>query len=756
MSKILIFLYLIVGLVPYFGAADKVDSQMMYLNILNCFNLLYLIHTYKLNFITKLKKTLSNLPVIFMWLFFLWSSITIIPAINKVEGLIALSEMFTILVALMFLTYHFKSQTSPSINQFIYYSIIILTLIELTSSLFPFFADISLRGGPNFQSIDYRGLTGNINILSYSLLMKLPFLIHFLFNRKGNKYFLIFLIIILNYTIISILETRSAILSLVLISFLLGFVYYFKDENKSIRLPLIYCVLPLVMSFSISSIQNTIFTDKSSVADRLVTLLEIEEDQSISQRFRFYSAAIQSFFENPILGIGVGNWEIESIKYDRKNTSTYNVPYHVHNDFLEILAESGFIAPILYFGILFYVMYLIFFKILNGNINKTENLLLIPIFFSLTAYLLDSMFNFPQARMISQINLMLLLSLSSVILKLDIKFKDLISNVIIVMLIILSIPSLYSSIRVYDSSKDQLILFTQFNNGDWSIPSLDIIEKMEHKYPNLSPTAMPLASHKAMHYLYNGDQRKAIELFKEGLPMNPYLYMTETFLGFAYKEVGDEENANYYTKLAFENAPNDAIHFANYLYTIAESSDSLLIKDIYFQVPEKFRTESHDEIYLLVTASLSDPASPDFTLDGIDIDFQAGNDRLKKGYYFNQVGVDKTLKANELYFLAMEYFELENYQEAIRYFLEAVELNPFELAYLENAANAYMRIQEDQKALELLDRLVLEFDSKSPKVFYLRALLLFEFDRKEEACIDFKIAYDAGLINSQLFSNFCN
>jgi len=279
---------------------------------------------------------------------------------------------------------------------------------------------------------------------------------------------------------------------------------------------------------------------------------------------------------------------------------------------------------------------------------------------------------------------------------------------------------------------------------------------MEHKYPNLSPTAMPIASHKALHYLYNGEQRKAIELFKEGLPMNPYLYMTETFLGFAYKEVGDDENAVYYTKLAFENAPNDAIHFANYLYTIADSSDSLLVKDIYFQVPEKYRTNTHDEIYLLVTASLSDPASPDFTLDGIDIDFQAGNDRLKKGYYFNQVGVDKTLKANELYFIGMEYFELENYQEAITNFLKAAELNPFELAYLENAANAYMRIQEDQKALELLDRLVLEFNSKSPKVFYLRALLLFGFDRKEEACKDFKIAYDAGLINRQFFSNFCN
>ena len=371
-------------------------------------------------------------------------------------------------------------------------------------------------------------------------------------------------------------------------------------------------------------------------------------------------------------------------------------------------------------------------------------------------YLIDSMFNFPQARMISQMNLILLISVSSIILKLDIKLKDIISHLFIVLIFPLLIASLYSSIRVYNSSKDQIILLTQFNKGDWSTPSIDVIEKMEHKYPNISPTGLSLAAHKAMHYLYNGQINKSIELFKESLPHNPYLYMTESFLGYAYHEVGDNENAILYTKKAFDNAPNDAIHFANYVLPLSNNNDSIAIRNAYFQVSEKYRTPTHDEIYLLVSASIENPSSSKFTLEGIDIDFQSGNDRLKKGYYFSMVGIEKTLEANGNYIIAMDRFDKENYSESIQYFLKAAELNPYELVYLENAANAYMRIQEDQKALELLDRLVLEFDAKSPKVFYLRALLLFGFDRKEEACIDFKIAYDAGLINLQLFSNFCN
>lgn len=756
MSKILIFLYLIVGLVPYLGAADKVDSQMVYLNFLNCFNLLYLIHSYRLNFIKELKKTFSNLPVIFMLLFFLWSSITIIPAINKAEALISLSEMFTILIALIFLTYHFKRLTNFSIKQFVYFLIIILTIIELSSTLTPYFVDVFLKGGPNFQSLDYRGIAGNINIMSYSLLIKLPFLLHFLFQNKGNKYLLFFLVVILNFTIISILETRSAILALILISFLAGFIYYFTGKNKSIKLPLIYCLLPLIFSFSLSSIQNTILTDKSSIGDRLETLLEVEQDQSINQRLRFYKSAFQSFIKNPILGIGVGNWEIESIKYERKYMTTYNVPYHAHNDFLEILAESGFISPFLYFGILFYVMYLIFLKILNGTIKEDENLILIPILFSLMIYLIDSLFNFPQARILSQMNLIFLLSLSSVFMRLDIKVKDLISHVIILLIIPILAASLYSSIRVYDSSKDQLLLFSAFNNADWSKPSIDIIEKMEDTYPNISPTTIPLSSHKALHYFYDGQPKKAIELLKEGLALNPYLYMTETFLGYIYHTIEDTENAILYSKKAFDNAPNDPIHFANYVISLTSQNDSLAVREAYFQVPEQYRTPKHDELYLLASASLKDPSSPEFTLDGIDIDFQAGNDKLKKGYYFSMVGTDNTLEANRNYLIALDRFNNENFSESIEYFMKAAELNPYELVYLENAANAHMRLGQDNEALVLLNKLVDEFDSQSPKVFYLRALLLYGFERKEEACIDFKKAYDAGLINRQFFSNFCN
>ena len=126
--KFLIFLYSLVAAVPYFSAADKVDTQMLYLNILNCINIFLLYREFRSNSITELSKSISNIPVVSMTLFFIWSSITIIPAVNKVESLISLSEIFTLLISLIFLIYHFQSLEKVVRNRLILILILIMKI----------------------------------------------------------------------------------------------------------------------------------------------------------------------------------------------------------------------------------------------------------------------------------------------------------------------------------------------------------------------------------------------------------------------------------------------------------------------------------------------------------------------------------------------------------------------------------------------------------------------------------------------------
>jgi len=754
-SRIIIFLYLLVGVLPYFYAADKVDSQTLYLNILNLTNLFVIVKNHKKRFITELINSASNVPVVFMGLFFLWSSISIIPANNKVEALISLSEILTLLISLVFLIFHFNSFNKQKREKLIFILILVLTSAELISVYFPYLKDIIDFGQPSFQAIRYRGMAGNINVMSYSLVLKLPFLIYYLFTTKNYRYYTYLLIILLTYAIFSILETRSAILSLTIITAVISILYYTIQKQRSIVNILKKIILPIFIGLLISLIQSNL-TSKSSVQDRMGTLLEIEEDQSITQRLRYISAAIESIKKNPVLGIGVGNWELESIRYERINMQDYTVPYHAHNDYLEIFAESGLLAVIFYFGPLLLIVYLIVKQIFYNKEGFNEkHLLYISILCAILVYLLDSMVNFPQARIMSQMNLIFLLCISTLFFNLKISTSPKFIKPAIFLCITLLPLSLYSSIRVYSSSIDQTVLIRQLNSSDFSIPSIDIVDKFQSTYPNVTPTAMPISSMKAMWFMTNKQYDKAIDLFKEGTNKSPHLYFSESFLGYSYEMIGEKDSAMFYSKRAFDKAPDDLIHFGNYMFTLAGSNDSLTIKEAYERVDEKVRLPGHDEIYVTVMASLKDPSSK-FTLDGIDINFQSGNDRLKKGYYMLQVGEDKMFEADFYYQNAMEDFDNEEFEKAAQLFIKASELNPYEFVYLENAANSYMKIGKDQEALQLLNKLLNDLGSESAKAHYFRGLLLYGFDQVEEACLDLKIADDYGLLaNTSIYLSLC-
>ena len=159
---------------------------------------------------------------------------------------------------------------------------------------------------------------------------------------------------------------------------------------------LISIAIGFILSSSVFS-QNAIRT----VDERISSLTA--DDYSFSSRLRFYTHAVESIIDYPIFGVGNGNWELYSIEKDSKNIEGYTVPYHVHNDFLEISAESGIIGGVLYYFIIFYILFLLLRLILTKyELNKdfSYESLLISAFI---VYLLDSTFNFPTSRPYTQI-----------------------------------------------------------------------------------------------------------------------------------------------------------------------------------------------------------------------------------------------------------------------------------------------------------------------------------------------------------------
>ena len=132
------------------------------------------------------------------------------------------------------------------------------------------------------------------------------------------------------------------------------------------------------------------------------------QEKSTNYRLELWSSAIEIIKDNPFIGVGIGNYKVNSLEYVKSMLKDYTIPFHTHNDFLQIFSETGILGGLFYF--FFFILpflYFIFFrkKIIPGNEKLAFFLLL-----SVIAILIDSFFNFPRYRPYSLINFIIVFS----------------------------------------------------------------------------------------------------------------------------------------------------------------------------------------------------------------------------------------------------------------------------------------------------------------------------------------------------------
>ena len=419
--KIILVLYLFVGIVPNMEAIDKVVTQWLYLNVLNTI-VLATLFTLKID----IKKYFLNKSSLLFTLLFLWSLLSIFFTINKVESLVVLSQLFALTISFIILLICY----SKIENAFKYFSTIITfyLIIELIRIYLPFSNsdfDLSLI----FKRSSYfLGFAANVNITAFSILYKIPFFIYTIFNLKKIKTAgLIFLCLIVFSLVFfasgTLNSTRGAILTYSLLSpvlLVLATMLYFKLKQKRLLIISLTYFLALVLSFPINSfVSDYLDQSESNLSNRVSSLVSLidqerETDTSINQRLAFYSQALNHISENPIFGTGIGNWKIKSIDTNKENIIGYQVPYHVHNDFLEIATEIGLIGLALYLLLLYKGFKKVVFKtwniVFSRNPLDQNYIMWITAFLYFLIFVIDSNLNFPFSRPIVIIILITILA----------------------------------------------------------------------------------------------------------------------------------------------------------------------------------------------------------------------------------------------------------------------------------------------------------------------------------------------------------
>ncbi|MDA9850538.1 O-antigen ligase family protein [Flavobacteriaceae bacterium] len=245
----------------------------------------------------------------------------------------------------------------------------------------------------------------NRNITSAIYLIQLPFVLHVLKNTESKILQIATSIIafMLVYMIF-MLGSRTAYVILICM-FLAYLIVSIVSKDKKIKSYFLTFVLLVSSSFILSTF--TLGTKSDAYAVNRIQTIDFNET-STNTRLRYYKYGIEQTINNPLIGVGLGNWKIVSIERDKENIISYIVPYTMHNDFLEVAAELGIIGLLIFLSI-FYFGLRNSWEIYSRN-KQDPTFLILP--FSLLIYIIDSNFNFPFTRMSQLFYFALFLALS--------------------------------------------------------------------------------------------------------------------------------------------------------------------------------------------------------------------------------------------------------------------------------------------------------------------------------------------------------
>ena len=398
---------------PRFGVLDKMAIQYFLISIVNIYAIIGLLVLYKKDFISKPFKH----PLVLVSMGYVAiAALSMIKSINVVESLVELSHLVTIsitIVLLIFLTYERLIKTNH-----ILIILLITLIIDIFFSLGQYIPYV-INNIPYSIEDNWRlvGLYGNRNITATTIAFRIPLIILLAFRLKNNYlHFLVLSISTVGFFNILLLSSRAAYLSIIiciLICLVVSIYKYFRDNRNILfvnRYILLLYILPSIIAYFMSIKAIDPGAQGGNVADRISTISSTN-DSSKNTRLRYYMQSLTHISKNPLLGAGIGNWKILSIKYDSKNIVNYVIPYNAHNDILEATAETGIFGGILFLSFFLIILYYLFELLRKNILSHDDYLPSVLLILTFVVYFIDLNLNFPSSRPANQFFLLMFMCL---------------------------------------------------------------------------------------------------------------------------------------------------------------------------------------------------------------------------------------------------------------------------------------------------------------------------------------------------------
>lgn len=408
----------------------------------------------------------------------------------------------------------------------------------------------SLEGQHLLRQIELiRGSSANKNLLSSALFLCIPFYCIGLQQSVKSKFLSLFALIPTLLVLITI-RTRAVLIGLFI--FIVLLICYKVKQRFSIQKKYFLISGIAIIALAIS----TYFFYAKSKADELnkpVTgetqryVTRLLDSGTFESRILFWKNSIQMWKENPVLGVGLGNWQIEFSKYGLNNFKDYKIVngqstlQRPHNDFIWILCETGILglsAYLLIFGIIFYQLY----TLIRQAKTSAEKWKFFFIFSALAGYMVISFFDFPYERIEHQIIIMLFFALvSSAYLKKINARNTYFSRFLFILIIPIAYSFLVTLYR-FSGEKHTVKMYNAKLTGNWN-ETIYESKKANSYFYRLDNSSMPLSWYEGIGHFNENRPEESQECFEKAYQLSPYNIQVITNLASTYQVNGKVDEA---------------------------------------------------------------------------------------------------------------------------------------------------------------------------------------------------------------------
>ena len=305
-----------------------------------------------------------------------------------------------------------------------------------------------------------------------------------------------------------------------------------------------------------------------------------------------------------------------------------------------------------------------------------------------------------------------------------------------ILIISLSIGICYLNFITYKSYVLQTGIVQDFNTLDYKKENFIKLETSKVNFPSLSGTAFPMYALLANYKLMFGDIDGALEILNNHKEVNPYLRVRESIKADAYFRLGIRDSSYYYSKIAHENLPLNVRHYQQYMTELTWRKDLDEINKVFL----KSRGKSKAEFWLHYFAAVvnlkkeNDIHIAD-SLANIALKRFPSNNKIKAISGYILYGQENIKKSYDLFNEGVRNFQESDFELASKKFIEAVNLNPIDYSFKENAGMSLINTGDFKKASTYLEQSLNSIDKpNNGKAEYGLGMCYKELNQKTKSC----------------------